>query len=130
MQAKDDEVYELKQACEDLQDDITSFEKKERELLSFSEKLASSNAELQTSKTALEKKVTELTASLGYYWTLKHSYALINQTQRWALTFVCLINTELHSFPSTYVVCFSSMGVLLYIRTYLRMYVCRRSVLN
>ena len=101
MQAKDDEVYELKQACEDLQDDITSFEKKERELLSFSEKLASSNAELQTSKTALEKKVTELTASLGYYWEVKHSYALINQTQRWTLAFVCLINTELHLLPST-----------------------------
>ena len=98
MQAKDDEVYELKQACDDLQDDITSFEKKERELLSFSEKLASSNAELQTSKTALEKKVT---ASLGYYWAVKHSYALINQIQRWKLTFVCLINTELHSLPST-----------------------------
>ena len=36
MQAKDDEVYELKQALEDLQDDIATFEKKERELLSYS----------------------------------------------------------------------------------------------
>jgi len=36
MEAKDDEVYELKQACEDLQDDIAGFQKKERKLLSFS----------------------------------------------------------------------------------------------
>ena len=66
MQAKEDEVYELKQACEDLQDDIASCEKKERELLSFSEKLASSNAELQTSKTSLEKKVTTLCLSVDF----------------------------------------------------------------
>ena len=32
---KDDEVYELKQALEDLQDDSATFEKKERELLSI-----------------------------------------------------------------------------------------------
>ena len=72
MQAKEDDVYELKQACEDLQDDITSFEKKERELLSFSEKLASSNAELQASKTVLEKKVTAHTAFTGGFigWSI------------------------------------------------------------
>ena len=57
-------MYELKTACDELQDDLTSFEKKERELLSFSEKLASSNAELQANKTALEKKVTAYAVNL------------------------------------------------------------------
>ena len=64
LKAKEDEVYELKTACDELQDDLTSFEKKERELLSFSEKLASSNAELQANKTALEKKVTAYAVNL------------------------------------------------------------------
>lgn len=102
MQAKEDEVYELKQACEDLQDDIAGFEKKERELLSFSEKLASSNAELQTSKTSLEKKVTAHCACL------------------WTCNFVCwsigvvhdCIYTQWCTYMCMYVCCWSMVNSL------------------
>ena len=121
MQAKDDEVYELKQACDDLQDDITSFEKKERELLSFSEKLASSNAELQASKTALEKKVTALTASLGYYSALKHSYASDTEVD----VHFCLFNQCRTAFTTQYLHSMLQYYVCMcaYFCTYVRMYV-------
>jgi len=49
--------------CADLQNDLTSCREKEKELLDFSEKLTSLNAELQATKDNLSIQVCSLSAS-------------------------------------------------------------------
>ena len=59
-----EEISDLKLSCEDLQEDLGSSKEKEDQLLSFTEKLTSSNAELQSEKTILEQKVSRSSGNI------------------------------------------------------------------
>ena len=101
---------------------LQGFRRKRGNCCPSHEKLASSNAELQASKTALEKKVTALTASLGYYSALKHSYASDTEVD----VHFCLFNQCRTAFTTQYLVCFSTTFVCArtFVHTYLHAYVC------
>ena len=60
LELKEREVSTLHQTCNELREDIANCKRKEKELLLFTEKLSSSNAELQSQRCSLEQKLSTL----------------------------------------------------------------------